>query len=124
SSLTVDTRGETFDQDVGSEADQLTGKLTARVAGTVFQNLAYNNLVGQVLARSAGVDAQLGAPPTLDTPGVLKVDGHKVVLRVDASGVLQSAVDAEGIKRALLGSSQQDARAYLARLNGLAEPPS
>ena len=46
------------------------------------------------------------------------------MLRCDASGLLQSAIDADGIKRALTGSSLQDARTYLARLNGLAEPPN
>jgi hypothetical protein len=42
----------------------------------------------------------------------------------DASGLLQSSVDADGIRRALLGYSAQDARAYLQRLSGLAEPAS
>lgn len=123
-SLTVDVKGETFDQDTGAETDQLTGRITAAITATTFQNLAYNDLVGRVLERSAGSDQQLAAQPSLGTPGVLKVDGHKVVLRVDASGVLQSSVDTEGVKRALLGSTPQDARAYLGRLSGLAEPPS
>jgi hypothetical protein len=55
---------------------------------------------------------------------VLKVDGHKVILRCDASGLLQSAVDADAIKRALTGYSAQDARTYLERLSGLAAPPT
>jgi hypothetical protein len=123
-SLSVSTKEEKFEQDVGSETDQLTGRLTAVVSGTAFQNLAYNDLVGKVLQRDAGSDLQLGAPVKVETPGVLKVDGHKVVLRCDASGLLQSAVDADGIRRALLGYSAQDARTYLQRLSGLAEPPS
>jgi hypothetical protein len=123
-SLTVETKELKFDQEVGSESDQLTGRLTAVVSGTVFANLAYNDLVGKVLERGAGSDLQLGAPAKVETPGVLKVEGHKVVLRCDASGVLQSSVDAEGIRRALLGYSAQDARAYLQRLSGLAEPPT
>jgi hypothetical protein len=124
SSITVEPTDEKFDQDVGTEADQLTGKLSAKVSATVFENRAYNDLVGAILASSAGQNAQLGAPPKLDTPGVVKTDGHKVVLRVDASGVMQSNVDADGVKRALLGSSAQDARTYLSRLSGLAEPPT
>jgi baseplate J-like protein len=123
-SLSIEPKDEKFDQDVGAEAEQLNGRLTATVSGTIFQNLAYNDLVGKVLERGAGPDLQLGAPVKVETPGVLKVDGHKVVLRCDASGLLQSAVDADGIKRALLGFSAQDARAYLQRLSGLAEPPS
>jgi hypothetical protein len=90
----------------------------------VFQNLAYNDLVGKVLESKAGSDFRLGAPVKVETPGVLKVDGHKVVLRCDASGLLQSTLDAEGIKRALVGRSAQDARQYLSRLSGLAEQPN
>jgi len=123
-SLSLDVRDENFDQDVGAETDQLTGRLTANVSGTVFVNLAYNDLVGKVIELNGGADQHLGGPVKIETPGVLKVDGHKVVLRCDASGVLQSTVDADGIKRALTGTSAQDARAYLARLGGLAEPPS
>jgi hypothetical protein len=123
-SLSVDQGKETFDQDVGAESDQLTGRLTTTVSGTVFQNLAYNDLVGKVLQQKAGADWDLGAPVKIDTPGILKVDGHKIVLRSNASGLLQSAVDADGIKRALTGSSAQDARTYLTRLSGLAEAPN
>jgi hypothetical protein len=123
-SLTVEPKDEKFDQEVGVESDQLTGRLTAMVTGTVFQNLAYNDLVGRVLERDAGSELRLGGPATVQTPGVLKVDGRKVVLRCDATGLLQGSVDAEGIKRALTGSSAQDARTYLSRLSGLAEPPS
>jgi hypothetical protein len=123
-SVSVDTRSENFDQEVGAESEQLTGRMTAIISGTVFANLAYNDLVGKVLELGAGPDLQLGAPVKVETPGVVKVDGHKVVLRCDATGLLQSAVDADGIKRALLGYSAQDARAYLQKLSGLAEPPS
>ncbi|MBV9579702.1 MAG: baseplate J/gp47 family protein [Chloroflexi bacterium] len=123
-SLAIDPGNESFDQDVGAESDQLTGRLTTTVSGTVFQNLAYNDLVGKVLEQKAGSDWALGAPVKIDTPGVLSSDGHKVVLRAQASGLLQSSVDADGIKRALTGSSVQDARAYLTRLTGLAEAPS
>jgi hypothetical protein len=123
-SVTVDVKDEKFDQEVGAESEQLTGRMTAMVSGTVFGNLAYNDLVGKVLELAAGPDLQLGAPVKVETPGVLKVDGHKVVLRCDATGLLQSAVDADGIRRALLGYSAQDARTYLQRLSGLAEPPT
>jgi hypothetical protein len=123
-SVTVDQASVTVDQQPGTEADQLTGHLTANVSGTVFQNLAYNDLVGKVLQAKSGGDWQLGAPVKVETPGVLNVNGHKVVLRCDASGLLQSAVDAEAIRRALTGSSTQDAKTYLTRLTGLAEPPT
>lgn len=122
--ITVDQGTETFDQDVGSESDQLTGRLTTTVSGTVFQNAAYNDLVGKVLQQKSGAGWDLGAPVKVDTPGVLNVDSHKVMLRSNASGLLESSVDADGIKRALTGSSAQDARAYLTRLSGLAEAPN
>jgi hypothetical protein len=123
-SLAVDQGNETFDQDIGSESDQLTGRLTTTVSGTVFQNLAYNDLVGKVLTQKSGTDWELGAPVKIETPGVLKIDGHKVMLRSNASGLLQSSVDADSIKRALTGSSLQDARSYLTRMSGLAEAPN
>jgi hypothetical protein len=122
-SLSVETRSEKFDRDVGAEADQLTGTLTATVTATVFGNDAYNDLIGNVLARSGGPDLRLAAPVKPETPVVLKVDGHKVVLRSQASGTLEGAIDADAIKRALVGSTPQDARTYLARLSGLAAPP-
>jgi hypothetical protein len=124
-SLTVDPKVDIkFDQEVGAESDQLSGRMTASVSVTAFQNRAYNDLVGQVLERSAGSDSRLGAPAQLDVPGVLKVDGHKVVLRCQASGVLESAIDARSVTDALRGSTPQEARTYLARLSGLAELPT
>ncbi len=123
-SVSVETRAESFDQEVGVESDQLTGRLTAIVSGTTFQNLAYNDLVGKVLELSGGSGMLLSAPATVETPAVLKVDGHKVMLRCDARGLVQSSVDAVGIRSALTGTSAQDARTYLARLSGLAEAPS
>jgi hypothetical protein len=123
-SLTVDRGVESFDQEVGAEADQLTARLTTNVSGTSFQNLAYNDLVGKVLQLKSGSDWQLGAATKVETPGVLKVDGHKVVLRCDASGLLQSSVDADGIRRALMGTSAQDAKVFLSAMGGLAEPPT
>jgi hypothetical protein len=123
-SLVVDPGNESFDQDIGAESDQLTGRLTTTVSGTSFQNLAYNDLVGKVLQQKSGGDWELGAPVRIETPGVLKTDGHKVVLRSQASGLLQSAVDPDSVKRALTGSSLQDARSYLTRLSGLAEAPN
>ncbi len=124
-SLIVDPKVDLkFDQDVGAESDQLTGRMTASVSATVFQNRAYNDLVNQVLERGAGTDSKLGAPAQLDVPGVVKVDGKKVVLRCQATGVLESAIDTKGLGEALRGSTPADARAYLARLSGLAEPPA
>jgi len=116
--------GFTYDQELGAESDQLTGRLNGTVTATVFQNRPYNDLVSQVLERSAGPEARLGAPARLDVPGVVRVDGKKVVLRVRATGVLESAIDARSIGNALFGATPQEARAYLARLSGLAEPPT
>jgi hypothetical protein len=123
-SITPAPNGFTFDQEIGAESDQLTGRLTAAVTATVFQNRAFNDLVNQVLEQSAGSDARLGAPARLEVPGVLRVDGKKVLLRVKATGVLESAIDPASITNALRGSSPQEARAYLGRISGLAEPPT
>jgi baseplate J-like protein len=114
---------EKYDPSPGNEAAELTGSLTATVSATVFRNLAYNDLVGKVLETSAGPDSQLTAPVEVKTPGFIRMDGRKVVLRSDASGVLSRDVDAQKITQALRGSSLKDAYAYLERLSGLAEPP-
>src|SRR5439155_17737954 len=101
-SLSVEAKPEDFkyDQEVGDESDQLTGHLTATVTATAFQNRAFNDLVNQVLESSAGDGSRLGAPAQLDVPGVLKVDGHKVMLRTQAAGVLESALDTRGVSDA------------------------
>ncbi len=106
-SLSVEAKASDFkfDQDVGTESDQLTGRLTASVSATGFANRAYNDLVNQVLERSAGSNSTLGAPAQIEVPGVIKVDGHKVTLRAQASGVLESAIDAKGVSDALRGST-------------------
>jgi len=122
-SVTPAPNGFSFDQEVGAESDQLSGRLNAAVSGTVFQNRAFNDLVSQVVERSAGADARLGAPAQLDVPGVVRVDGKKVLLRVKATGVLENPIDRASITSALRGTSPQEARAYLGRLSGLAEPP-
>jgi hypothetical protein len=46
------------------------------------------------------------------------------VLRSEASGVLSREIDPSKIRDALRGTSPRDARAYLERLSGLAEPPT
>jgi Baseplate J-like protein len=114
---------EHFDQAPGAEAEQLTGRISVTVTGTAFNNLAFNDLVGRVLEASAGSSVHLTEPPTVGVPGVLKVEGQKVVLRVQAKGTLQSDINGQRISEALRGSTAQDARSYLARLGGLAEPP-
>ncbi|GAC1315441.1 MAG: hypothetical protein NVSMB2_07020 [Chloroflexota bacterium] len=123
-SLSIEAKDEKFDQDVGAETDQFSGRLTGVVTATAFANLAYNDLVGKVLQTQAGPDLQLGGSPKIDVPGVTKVVGHKVFVHCEAAGVLQSSVDADGVKRALTGRSAQDARTYLSGLSGLAEAPT
>jgi hypothetical protein len=114
---------ERFDQAPGAEAEQLTGRISVTVTGTAFDNLAFNDLVGHVLESSAGAGLHLTQPATVGVPGVLKVDGQKVVLRTQAKGTLQSDINGQRISEALRGSTAQDARSYLGRLGGLAEPP-
>ncbi len=122
-SLRVQVEGEQFDQQVGTEADQLTGRLSATASATVFQNLAYNELVGRMLAASAGADARLSGAPTLAVPTVEGVDGQRVKLRTQASGVVVREIDRDGLLQALRGKTAQEARSYLGRLGGLAQAP-
>jgi Baseplate J-like protein len=122
-SVTPILTGQNFNASPGEEAAQLTGSMGAKVSATVFRNLAYNDLVGKVLETSAGTDSRLTAPAEVKTPGFIKIDGRKVVLRSEASGVLARDIDARKIGDALRGSSLKDAYAYLERLSGLAEPP-
>jgi hypothetical protein len=114
---------ETFDQQPGAEAEQLTGHIRVTVSGTAFDNLAFNDLVGRVLESSGGPDLYLVGSPKVGVPTVVKVDGQKVVLRTQAQGTLQREINAQRISEALRGTTAQDARAYLGRLGGLAEPP-
>jgi hypothetical protein len=122
-SLNVTPVSEQYDQQPGAEAEQLTGRLTATGKATVFNNLAYNDLVGQVLARSAGTDSKLSGPPTIGVPGVLAADNGKVKLRTNASAVVERDLNATDIQQALRGKSLRDAREYVGRLTGLAQPP-
>lgn len=114
---------EHFDQPPGSEADQLTGRLSVTVSGTAFQNLAFNDLVGHMLETGSGTDLYLTGAPKVGVPSVLKVDARKVMLRTEVAGVLERQLNPQLIGEALRGSTVQDARAYLGRLTGLAEPP-
>jgi Baseplate J-like protein len=123
-SVTPTPGSEQYEQSPGQEADQLNGHLRATVSATVFRNLAYNDLVGKVLETSAGPDSHLTAAPEVKTPGFIKVDQRKVVLRSEASGVLAREIDPRKIGDALRGTSRTDAYDYLQRLSGLAEPPS
>jgi hypothetical protein len=122
-SLNVTPGDVQYDQQPGAEAEQLTGRMTATGKGTVFNNLAYNDLVGKMLALSAGPDTKLSGAPTIPPPGVLKVDGQKVTLRAQASGVAERDLNASEIEQALRGKSLRDAREYVGRLTGLAQPP-
>lgn len=112
-----------FDQEPGAEADQLTGRVAFTASGTAFSNGAFNELVGRMLAASAGPGQRLGGPPKLDPPSVARVDGQKATLRTRASGVAMPEIDAGGLASALRGKSPQEAQALVNRLQGLAQPP-
>ncbi len=121
--VTPNASTEHFDQPLGAETAQLTGHVSVTVTGTAFQNLAFNDLVGHMLEDGSGTDMYLTGAPKVGVPAVLKVDGQKIVLQTGVSGTLERRLDARAIGEALRGSTAQDARAYLGRLTGLAEPP-
>jgi hypothetical protein len=114
---------EHFDQSPGDESEQLTGRISVNVSGTAFQNAAFNDLVGQVLQTGAGGGVHLTQPATVGVPSIVNVDGSKVVLRTQAQGTVQSDINAQRVSDSLRGSTVQDARTYLNRLGGLAQPP-
>jgi hypothetical protein len=114
---------EAFDQAVGTEADQLTGRLTVTATATAFQNEAFNALVEQMLLNGAGAGTRLDGKATILPPGVLTAEAQKVSLRTHASGVAVSAVDADKIKTDLRFKSLAEAQRYVASLRGFAQPP-
>ena len=114
---------EQYDQSPGTEADQLTGRLTVDTSATAFLNQGFDDLVSKVLVAGAGQDMRLSGKPSISTPEVLAVNGNQVKLQTKASGVAVRAIDDKKIASDLRGMTPSEARSYLGRISGLAEPP-
>lgn len=112
-----------FDQQPGTEAPQLTGKMTVSGTGIAFRNADFNRLVGEMLVLDAGKDFQLDGSPKISPPAPAEKNGG-YHLTTKASAALRRALDQNQLQQALRGKSLSDAKAYLASLGGLAEPPT
>jgi Baseplate J-like protein len=119
-SLSVTQESEKFDEP-GTETDLLAGRLAVQASATVFHNLRFNELVGQMLARRAGEGLGLRGAPELDPPAVVDVQGQKVTLATRASGRVVRDLDRTAVEKDLRGMSLQEARAYVDHLTGLAQ---
>jgi hypothetical protein len=119
-SLSVTQESEKFDEP-GTETDQLAGRLAVQASATVFHNLRFNELVGQMLARRAGEGLGLKGAPELDPPAVVDVQGQKVTLATRASGRVVRDIDRTAVEKDLRGMSLREARAYVDHLTGLAQ---
>lgn len=112
-----------FDQQAGAQSAQLTGRMAVTASATAFQNLAFNELVSNILTQTAGSDATLSGSPRIQPPAVLGVQGQQVKLRTRASGVVLRSFDLAQVRETLRWKSTQEAQVILARLSGLAQPP-
>lgn len=123
-SLRIRLESEQYDQAPGTESEQITGRMTVTATATAFQNLAFNDLVGRLLAASGGPDARLSGAATIGIPTVQGVEGQKVKLRTQASGIIEQQIDREEVMLGLRGKSVDEARTYLRKLTGLSQAPS
>lgn len=113
-----------FDQQPGAETERLTGRMTVTATATAFDNLGFNELAGQILARSAGRQARLRDDPELGVPAVIDTQGPVVRLRVRVEGIATQPLNEDQIAQDLRGSTLEEARVYVQQLtSGLAQPP-
>lgn len=120
--LRIKVDNEAFDQAVGTEADQLSGRLTVTASAVAFQNVRFNELVQNMVVRSVGGNARLEGKATISPPGVLGMEAQRVKMRTHATGVVVPVLDEGELETSLRGKSLAEARAAIARLSGLAEP--
>ncbi|MBI2756597.1 MAG: baseplate J/gp47 family protein [Chloroflexi bacterium] len=112
-----------FDQQPGAEAEQITGRLFYIASATAMDNNRFNDLVGRVLASSAGSGQKISGAAKIDPPSIAGVQGQKVSLKTKASGIAVPDIDRAGIEQALRGKSPQEIRTILGTISGLAQPP-
>jgi len=113
--------GEQFDPGVDAEAEQLNGRYAVIASAVVFSNSEFNNMVQKVFLTQAGPGydlpiSQLG----VGTPEVLGVDDQtRVRIRTKSQAGLVRQVDADDLVDRLRWKSPAEARAILARVDGL-----
>jgi hypothetical protein len=117
--------GELFDPGVDAEADQVNGRMAMVASAVVFVNNDFNGLVQQTFLAMAGPGydlplSQLG----VGTPEVLGVDDNKVRIRTRSEAKLVRRVNGDELVEQLRWKSPAEARAILARAEGLnGQPP-
>jgi hypothetical protein len=123
-SLRLRTEGETIEPGVDAEAEQVTGRYTVVATATVFKNVDYNGLIQQHFLAQAGQGfdlpiSQLG----IGTPEVMNVDEGRVRLKSKSQATLVKHVDTEQVEEAIRWKTISEARAALARVDGLTGNP-
>ena len=123
-SLRLRTEGETVEPGVDAEADQVTGRYTVVATATVFKNADYNGIIQQTFLAQAGQGFDL--PISLlgvATPEVMNVDDGRVRLKSKAQATLVKQVDPDNVVEAIRWKTISEARAALARVDGLTGSP-
>ena len=123
-SLRLRNEGETIEPGVDAEAEQVTGRFAVVATATVFKNVDYNGMIQQTLLAAAGTGfdlpiGQLG----VGTPEVMNVDDGRVRLKSRSQATLVRQVDAEDVVEAIRWKTIPEARASLARMEGIAGSP-
>jgi hypothetical protein len=123
-SLRMRTEGETIEPGVDAEAEQVTGRYTVVATATVFKNADYNGMIQQFFLSEAGPGYDLPIERLgIDTPQVLNVDEGRVRLKSKSDATLVRHVDVERVAEAVRWQTVPDARAALARIDGIAGSP-
>jgi len=123
-SVRLRPEGEAFDPGPDAEADQVNGRFAVVASAVVFVNSDFNGLVQKTFLAMAGPGfdlpiAQLG----VGTPEVLGVDDNKVRIRTKSQANLVKQVNGEELVDKLRWKSPAEARAILARTDGLSGSP-
>ena len=124
-SVRLRPEGEAFDPGVDAEADQVNGRFAVVASAVVFNNSDFNGMVQKTFLAMAGPGydlpiSQLG----VGTPEVLGVDDQKVRIRTRSTAGLVRQVNAEELTEQLRWKSPAEARAILARTEGLGGAPT